>query len=80
MMAVSNSCGTKTLKFDDVVSVLLSEGTCRKSSKSTETSESVMSVDRRGRSRNRDKKKNEVKIQIRERHIQVEGSEMLAIW
>jgi len=57
VMAVSNSCGTGTLKFDDVVGVLLGEEACRKPSGSAETSGSVLSVDRRGRSRNRDKKK-----------------------
>ena len=59
VMAVSNSCGTGTLKFDDVVGVLLGEEACRKPSGSAETSGSVLSVDRRGRSRNRDKKKME---------------------
>jgi len=28
VMAVSNSCGTRTLKFDDMVGVLLSEEVC----------------------------------------------------
>ena len=58
VMAVSNSCGIVTLKFDDVLGVLISEEALRKSSGSVKTSVSVLSVDRRGRSRNRDKKKN----------------------
>ena len=58
MMAVSNSYGTKTLKFDDAVSVL-SEKVRRKSSGSAETSESALSVDQRGRQMNRGKKKND---------------------
>jgi len=58
VMVVSNSCGTKTLKFNDAVGVLLSEEAHRKSSGSTETSGSTPSVDQRGRLVNRDKKKN----------------------
>jgi len=53
-MAVSNSCVTGTLKFHDAVGVL-SKDVCRKSSGSTETSGSALSVDRRGRSTNREK-------------------------
>ena len=41
VMAVSNSYGTGTLKFDDVVGVLLSEEARRKSSGSAETSGSA---------------------------------------
>jgi len=41
VMAVSNSYETGTLKFDDVVGILLSEEACKKSSGSTETSEKV---------------------------------------
>jgi len=58
VMAVSNFCETRTLKFDDVVGVLLSEEARIKSSGSAETSKSVLSIDRRGRSMNRDKKTN----------------------
>ena len=47
MIAMSNSCGTETLKFDDAVGVLLSEKARRKSLGSAETSESALSVDRR---------------------------------
>ena len=57
VMAVRNSCGTETLKFDDVVGVLLSKEARTKSSGSAETSRSALSVDRKGRSENRDKKK-----------------------
>ena len=56
---MSNSCETGTLKFDDVVGVLLSEEACKKSSRLDETSGSTLSVDRKGRSGNKDKKKNE---------------------
>jgi len=67
VMAVSNSCGTRALKFDDAVGVLLSEEARRKSSGSAETSGSALSVDRRGRSINREKKKKwQVQIHIRE--------------
>jgi len=79
MMAVTNSCRTKTLKFNNVVGVLLSEEARRKSSGSAEISGSALSIDQRGRSGNRDKKW-EVEIQIGERYIQVEGCWMLAVW
>ena len=46
VMAVSNSCGIVTLKFDDVLGVLISEEALRKSSGSAETSVSILSVDR----------------------------------
>ena len=58
MMAESNSFGTGTLKFDDAVGVLLSEEASKKSSGATETSESVLSIERRWWSMNREKKKN----------------------
>ena len=58
MMAVSNLCGTRTLKFDDVVGVLLSKEAHRKSSRLAKTSGSALSVDRRGSFGNGDKKKN----------------------
>jgi len=48
IIAVSNSCGIGTLNFDDMVGVLLSEETCRKSSRSAETSGSALGVDWRG--------------------------------
>ena len=65
VIVVSNSCGTRILKFNDVVGVLLSEEARRKSSWLAETSGSALSVDWRGNSGNRDKKKNGmVKIQI----------------
>ena len=54
---VSNFYETRTLKFDDVVGVLLSEEARRKSSRSAETSRSAPSVNRRGWSGNRDKKR-----------------------
>ena len=57
VVAVSNFCRTRTLKFDDEVSVLLNEEACRKSSGSAETSGSSLSVDRRGRPMNREKGK-----------------------
>ena len=57
-MTVSNSCGTKTLKFNDGVGVLLNEEMRMKSSGAAETSGSALSVKRRGRSMNREKKKN----------------------
>ena len=60
MMAVSNSCRTGTLKFDDTMGVLLSEEVHKKSSGSAETSKNALSVDRRGRPMNRDKKKNDI--------------------
>ena len=56
-MVVSNSYGTRTLKFDDLMGVL-SEETHMKSLRSAKTSEGALSVDRRGRSGNKDKKKN----------------------
>ena len=60
-MAVRNSCGTRTLKFDDAVGVLLSKEARSKSwtSASAETLGSALSVDRRGRPMNREKKKND---------------------
>jgi len=58
VMAVSNSCGTVTLKFDDVVGVLLSEEAHGKSSRLAETSGCGLSVDWRGMSGNREKKTN----------------------
>ena len=58
MIAVSNFCGTKILKFDDAMSVLLSEEAHRKSSSAPETSGGALSVEMRGRSMNRKKKKN----------------------
>jgi len=58
MMAVSNSFGKGTLKFDDVVGVVLSEEAHRKPSGSAETPGSALSVDQKGRPGNRDKKKN----------------------
>ena len=58
MMALSNSCRTKILKFNDVMSVLLSEEARRKSLASAETTGSVLSDDWKGRSGNKDKKKN----------------------
>ena len=57
MVTVSNFCGTRTLKFDDVVGVLLSEEKHRKSSGSAKTSRSVLSVNQRERFENRDKKR-----------------------
>ena len=57
-MAVSNFCGIKTSKFDDVVGVLLSEEARRNSSVLVDTSEGALSINQRGRSRNRVKKKN----------------------
>ena len=58
VIVVSNFCGIETLKFDDVVGILLSEEARRKSSRSTETSGSAMSVDQRRKTTNREKKKN----------------------
>jgi len=60
-MVVSNSCGMRTLKFDDAVGVLLSKEAHSKSwaSASAETLGSALSVDRRGRPMNREKKKND---------------------
>ena len=55
-MAVSNFCGTGTLKFNDALDVLLSEEARGKLSGSAETSGSVLSVNQRGRSTNRKKK------------------------
>jgi len=55
VMAVSNSCETRTLKFDDAVGVL-SEEAHKKSSGLAETSGSALSVDRRGRPMNREEK------------------------
>ena len=79
-MAVSNFCGTGTLKFNDALDVLLSEEAHRKLSGLAETSGSVLSVNQRGRSANRDKKKEwEIQIQIRERYFQVEGWGMLIV-
>ena len=56
-MAMSNSCETETLKFNNVVGVLLNEEARRKSSGWLRHRD-ALSVDRRWRSRNRDKKKN----------------------
>ena len=44
VMVVSSSCGTGTLKFDDVMGALLSEEARGKSSGSAETSGSALSV------------------------------------
>ena len=79
-MAISNSCETETLKFDNMVGVLLSEEVCRKSPGSAETSGSALSVDQRGRSGNREEKEWKVEIQIGERYIQVKVCGMLAVW
>ena len=57
-MAMSNSYGTRTLKFDNVMGVLLNKKARRKSSRSNETSGSALCVDRRGKPKNIDKKKN----------------------
>jgi hypothetical protein len=52
-MAVSNSIsGSNTLKFDDVVGVILSEEIRRKSSGAS-TSGSVLNAESRGRTRDR---------------------------
>ena len=49
VMVVSNYVsGSNTLKFDDVIGVILSEETCKKTS-SGYTSESAMNAQRRGR-------------------------------
>ena len=56
-MEMSNFCGKKTLKFDNVVDVLLSEEARRKSLGSAKTSGSALSVDQRGTLMNREKKK-----------------------
>ena len=48
VMTVSNSCGTGTLKFNDVVSVLLNEEARRKSSGSAEISGNALSSIREG--------------------------------
>jgi len=53
VMAVSNSCGIRILKFDDDMGVLLSEKMRRKTSGSAETSGNALSVNRRGRSGDR---------------------------
>jgi hypothetical protein len=53
-MAVSNSIfGSNTLKFDDVVGVILSEEMRRKST--GETSENVLNMENRGRQKDRGK-------------------------
>ena len=57
VMALSNSCGTGTLKFDDVIGVLLNKE-ARKKSGAAKTSGSALSVDQRGTPTNRDEKKN----------------------
>ena len=57
-MAVSNSCETGTLKFDDAMGILLSEEAHRKSSGEAKTSRSALSVDLRGRPMNKEKEKN----------------------
>ena len=57
-MTVSNSCGTRILKFDDAIGVLPNKKAHRKSSALAETSVIALSVDQRGRPMNRDKKKN----------------------
>ena len=64
MMAVSNSYGTETLKFGDMVGVLLSEEACRKSSGAAETSGSALSVDKE---RKVDEKEQQIQIQIWEK-------------
>jgi len=56
-MAVRNSYGSGTLKFDDTMGVLRSEEVRRKSSRSAEVSKSAPSIDRRERSGNKDKKR-----------------------
>lgn len=56
VMAISNSIfGSNTLKFDDVVGVILSEEMRRKSTNETSTSDNVLSVDDKGRSKERGK-------------------------
>jgi hypothetical protein len=55
-MVVSNFVfGSNTLKFDDVIGVILSEKIHKKSSGSTSTSCSVLNVERRGISKEREK-------------------------
>jgi len=56
-MAMSNSCGIETLKFDDTLSVLLSKDVHKKSSGAAETPRNALSVEKRRRSMNKDKKK-----------------------
>jgi hypothetical protein len=54
VMAISNFVsGSNTLKFDDVVSVILSEEIRRKCSGSTSTLGSVLNVESKGRSKER---------------------------
>ena len=48
VMAVSNSLGSSSMKYDDVVSVILREEVCRKST-SRETSSSALNMEGRGR-------------------------------
>ena len=55
-MVVSNSIsGSNTLKYDDVINVILSEKTCRKIS-SGSTSRSALNAQRRGRTTERGNK------------------------
>ena len=58
IVAVRNSCGTETLKFDDATDVLLSKEARKKSTGSAMTSGRALSVNGRGRSTNREKEKN----------------------
>ena len=48
MMAVSNSCEIRTLKFDNAVGVLLSKMVRKKSSSMAEISGSALSIERKG--------------------------------
>lgn len=54
VIAVSNSSGGEKLKFDDVVGILLTEDTRRKSSSFSEGSGGALNVEAHGRSLNRD--------------------------
>ena len=64
-----------------MMSVLLSEEVRKKSSRSTETPGSDLSVDRRGRSENRDKKKNErLKSKLRKGTSKSRGVGRLTVW
>ena len=54
MMVINFVFDSNTLKFDDVVGVILSEEIRRKISSSTSTSSSVLNAESRGRSKERE--------------------------
>lgn len=62
-MAINNSSSFSSMKYDDVMSVILSEKVCRKSTCSGETLDSALNIEGRGKmtDKNQDWGNNHVK-------------------